>query len=475
MAMPDHFNKTSTIRTRAHAPFHADWTWHTDSGDAAAADPRTHRQTLMRHVSVGLRRLRKHGLLLPDTVTWLTVDPQRQPTRVEGMLPLRSSAVSSIITQVTDFLDRFGESDSPLTTGVLTFHGTCRVVQPKDGSVLVPDAIWLDVHGDSDAPMLVLATGVDTWMPRNRFGEPQQELYELNAPRLTACLEEITGELACDIEPDDAQKPYLAVTSTGLDNAMFYDRKTFHYTSVPPHEAFLASVAEGSPIGQALAVVPKAKPVPGAAEAIDAWGTWLAHEVATAVDALPDIPTRSWQTTVTRPEPRTAPNVYVQHETVDTGRGNLTALDVVRRVAEALVGRCWDVTLHPSDGSNVTATATRRGCTISITAWPKVDRATLTGATPGIRLYPDRAWQRPPRVVTPETVDTGCALCYECDGWGTCPACDGRGWMSNGDRCFNCTTSIRWGACPICRGDGQLTIRDPAEFRHSYRTQPPQG
>ncbi len=59
-------------------------------------------------------------------------------------------------------------------------------------------------------------------------------------------------------------------------------------------------------------------------------------------------------------------------------------------------------------------------------------------------------WKRPPRAATPETPAPGQRLCLGCDGWGTCFACEGLGFV-DGRQCPECGLGMD---CSYCGGSG---------------------
>ncbi|MEU2548978.1 hypothetical protein ABZ618_26635 [Streptomyces roseolus] len=63
-------------------------------------------------------------------------------------------------------------------------------------------------------------------------------------------------------------------------------------------------------------------------------------------------------------------------------------------------------------------------------------------------------WKRPPRAATPETLAPGYELCPWCDGWGTCFACEGLGFM-DGRQCPECGLGMD---CSNCGGSGRRPV-----------------
>lgn len=448
--------------------FYADWMWHHDF-DSDVDRPHSVSESTAYCFTAALRALRileRHGVLIPDMVSWVVPCRPGGPTRA-GAWPVGGTDVeAAILTQ--DLLTHITELD-PAPTSIVdaTFRGTCRVVQPGGATVVLPDATTLRVLPDEDLPLVVLATTTDVWTPRNRFGEPQPELHDLNAPRLAACLTDISAELGWEFEPDDDPKPCATPTATGLDNTTFYDRQSLGYTASPPATTFLAGVPESSPIGRFIAVAPKNRPIAGSAEALDAWGEWLRRQITTAAAAVPGVTADVLDPRITECRPLAEPGVYRQIESVDGDRGRVAAAEFVRRITEHLVDGGWHVDerrhVDPAPVPNrvIEATASRRDCEVTVRAWTTDARFVVRGATPRIRLYPRRAWVRPQRVVFPNTVSSGSVLCCECDGWGSCPCCEGQGWLPDSERrCPLCDHlgGSRGGDCPICRGRGELSV-----------------
>ncbi|MFJ4778682.1 hypothetical protein [Streptomyces sp. NPDC088762] len=75
----------------------------------------------------------------------------------------------------------------------------------------------------------------------------------------------------------------------------------------------------------------------------------------------------------------------------------------------------------------------------------------IKGTAPGVWVA---RWTRPERAVTPSTVRPGYEICRECDGWGTCEACEGLGFL-NGRQCPMCGIGT---VCADCGGSGQLPV-----------------
>ncbi|MBK7077298.1 MAG: hypothetical protein IPH44_33905 [Myxococcales bacterium] len=73
-------------------------------------------------------------------------------------------------------------------------EGTGVVVQPA-GRVEVRDVVTAGLAESGGVGTIFVETRCDAWLPFNLRGMPQQELYELNAPRLRAALEEIERRL----------------------------------------------------------------------------------------------------------------------------------------------------------------------------------------------------------------------------------------------------------------------------------------
>ncbi|MFE3188735.1 hypothetical protein ACFXHA_06970 [Nocardia sp. NPDC059240] len=79
---------------------------------------------------------------------------------------------------------------------------------------------------------------------------------------------------------------------------------------------------------------------------------------------------------------------------------------------------------------------------------------------------------RPEPARTSETVTPGFVLCYECDGVGRCPRCDGAGWLTDdtGEK-RKCPVCHAHRVCLICRGDGQLAISRLSRYQRGYYPQ----
>ncbi|WP_438309889.1 hypothetical protein ACSHWO_02695 [Streptomyces sp. HUAS TT3] len=93
------------------------------------------------------------------------------------------------------------------------------------------------------------------------------------------------------------------------------------------------------------------------------------------------------------------------------------------------------------------------------------------GRTSDIALYEPVPHVRPGPSATPETLWAGHELCYECDGLGWCPVCEGKGWVLGGnpgwgsrsiprdpDRLGRCPLCSTRRVCPICNGAGQVPV-----------------
>jgi hypothetical protein len=75
----------------------------------------------------------------------------------------------------------------------------------------------------------------------------------------------------------------------------------------------------------------------------------------------------------------------------------------------------------------------------------------IAGSTPVVWIH--ASWIRPPRAVTPETLRPGHRLCLSCEGWGSCPECEGLGFVDS-RMCQECGLGMN---CPDCRGAGQVS------------------
>ncbi|CAM5436720.1 hypothetical protein GCM10010329_52310 [Streptomyces spiroverticillatus] len=112
---------------------------------------------------------------------------------------------------------------------------------------------------------------------------------------------------------------------------------------------------------------------------------------------------------------------------------------------------------------------TKDGCELAVRTARGNGWITLWGTSPRIALYPPYVIVRPEPVVTPETLDPGYLLCYECDGLGHCPGCYGLGWVPDEERgrkrCPCCQFTP---VCVICKGRGQLLPSLLSPYQRGY-------
>lgn len=79
-----------------------------------------------------------------------------------------------------------------------------------------PDVIWL-LAKTLDAHIVDVNTQSDAWLPYSLLGEPQTKIWEYNAPRLQAALEEISIKLG--VEPvTDSHSEYAIIEGLSLIN-----------------------------------------------------------------------------------------------------------------------------------------------------------------------------------------------------------------------------------------------------------------
>ncbi|MFJ9575655.1 hypothetical protein ACIRQF_04560 [Streptomyces sp. NPDC101191] len=92
----------------------------------------------------------------------------------------------------------------------------------------------------------------------------------------------------------------------------------------------------------------------------------------------------------------------------------------------------------------------------------------ISGMTPVVWIHP--RWVRPPRAATQETLTPGHRLCGRCEGWGSCPTCEGLGFLDS-RQCPECGLGMD---CPDCRGTGQEPVPDgPRPCRQTPACPPP--
>ncbi|MBW5485028.1 hypothetical protein [Streptomyces bambusae] len=149
----------------------------------------------------------------------------------------------------------------------------------------------------------------------------------------------------------------------------------------------------------------------------------------------------------------------------------VSAVEAVARAAELFAADGWR-TAGPAPGDRNTVlesvvTGTLDGMEIRVSAARGTGVLAYRGRTKPVALYPERPHVRPEPVRTAETVSAG-DLCYECDGLGWCPCCEGRGWVMGGsagwggggrrdpDRLGRCPLCGTRRVCPVCNGSGQL-------------------
>ncbi|WP_329210059.1 hypothetical protein OG257_22330 [Streptomyces sp. NBC_00683] len=114
--------------------------------------------------------------------------------------------------------------------------------------------------------------------------------------------------------------------------------------------------------------------------------------------------------------------------------------------AMAAAGWCSVETGEGLGGSSVKAR--RDGFEVGLFSRPS-GGPVIWGKAPTV-WFRDR-WIRPPRAAAPQTLAPGDRLCRMCDGWGTCGACEGLGFV-DGSRCGECGLGMD---CSFCRGSGR--------------------
>ncbi|MFE3788983.1 hypothetical protein [Streptomyces goshikiensis] len=185
--------------------------------------------------------------------------------------------------------------------------------------------------------------------------------------------------------------------------------------------------------------------------------------------ALPDEPFGDWGT-----EPATFQYSFHGHVRARDARPERAAYDpaLASRAAESLREDGWESRVETAKypragGREVVVVGVRDGRRITL-SFPRDHGAVLyRGQSRALPLYEHVPHVRPEPAVTPETLEPGWALCYECEGLGYCPACEGRGWVMGGrpgwgggtsdpDRLGRCPECFTERVCPICRGRGSL-------------------
>ncbi|GAB0107155.1 hypothetical protein JMUB6875_61470 [Nocardia sp. JMUB6875] len=149
----------------------------------------------------------------------------------------------------------------------------------------------------------------------------------------------------------------------------------------------------------------------------------------------------------------------------------VAAADIVRRATALLDAAGWETGTAPdTTGARpaVVVTGHRDGNSIEVRVGEHTSAVMFSGRTPALALRAPREFRLPDPVRTPDTVETGFVLCYECDGLGACPECGGRGRLSDGQMCPECLGAR---VCPICRGVGQLLVSGLSDYQ---RTQYPE-
>ncbi|AWZ04052.1 hypothetical protein DRB96_07565 [Streptomyces sp. ICC1] len=129
----------------------------------------------------------------------------------------------------------------------------------------------------------------------------------------------------------------------------------------------------------------------------------------------------------------------------------------VGAAADAFAAAGWRTESRRSFHGHPFLRATREGFEAGVGAAGRTLR--ISGQTPVVWIHAQ--WVRPPRAATPETLKPGYRLCAVCEGWGSCRACEGLGFV-NSRRCAECGLGMD---CPDCRGTGQERVRRVAGGR----------
>ncbi|MGW2014389.1 hypothetical protein [Streptomyces sp. NPDC001927] len=186
----------------------------------------------------------------------------------------------------------------------------------------------------------------------------------------------------------------------------------------------------------------------GGAEEFASAVEFLRHELDAVASAVaPDVEPRVQTRTDDRRTTRGAmgKRYWISLHLPDTSYE--TAVDVAR---EVLVAAGWTVSIGEAHGDRPFLKATKDRFEVSVGA--EVSTLRISGRAPDIWI--SSHWLRPPPAATPETLRPGHQLCGECDGWGTCYACEGLGFY-NGRACPWCGLGT---TCPSCEGTGQEPV-----------------
>lgn len=103
----------------------------------------------------------------------------------------------------------------------------------EGGAHTQPDLLRLNVDAIFLDPSVYLEVYHDVWMTHDFYGEPHEEIYRRNAPRLTAALTEISALLGCEAEPGESTYFGHAV-GLRIENAQDDDEVPLDVTDLIP-------------------------------------------------------------------------------------------------------------------------------------------------------------------------------------------------------------------------------------------------
>ncbi|MFI6055279.1 hypothetical protein ACIBCO_34975 [Streptomyces violascens] len=109
-----------------------------------------------------------------------------------------------------------------------------------------------------------------------------------------------------------------------------------------------------------------------------------------------------------------------------------TAAETASRATSALRSAGWIVTASQENDDGIlwtVVTAHRDGNDIRVLTSDDTPTVVFHGRTPTLALCPPQPAHQPEPVRAPQTTAPGHVICYECDGLGRCPGCQGRGWV----------------------------------------------
>ena len=199
----------------------ADW-WFEGERKSVSKTNRFERNQLLNLCQLTIDILEAHELLQPSTVlfeNWFSYDFKTKTVyRVEKpnltITLSKKSGEESFLASCQDTLDRL---PGFLYPGNIKIFGTGIVLDAEGIKYELENVVW--IWGTTGYGHTVdIITQSDVWLPCTLLGQPQPEVYRLNAPRLQKALQEIQKALGVEPIIDDVSDFAIIKDNFLLDN-----------------------------------------------------------------------------------------------------------------------------------------------------------------------------------------------------------------------------------------------------------------